>query len=79
MDWRFFAGGGAMMATGIITAIIFGAYITSGTLEELNQYHALVQLGGIIGSIGFLLLLVSFGLNRRRSSASGKDMLTKTD
>ncbi len=67
------------MTTGIITTIIFGAYITSGTLEELNHNRALVQFGGIISGIGFLLLLVSFGLYRRRSSASRKGMLTKTD
>lgn len=74
MDWRFFAGGGAMMATGIIMAIIFGAYLTSGPLEELNQNRAIAQFGGIIGGIGFLLLLVSFGFSRRKRGSSAKGM-----
>jgi hypothetical protein len=79
MDWRFFAGGAAMMATGIIIAVIFGAYLTSGPLEEFNRNRAIAQFGGIIGGIGFLILLVSFGFSRRKRGTSGKGLPAKPD
>ncbi len=79
MDWRFFAGGLTMMGTGIIIAIIFGEYLTSGPLEDLNQNRGVAQFGGIISGIGFLLMLASFGFNRRRRGKSYKDTLTKPE
>jgi hypothetical protein len=79
MDWRFFGGGVAIMATGIIISIIFGAYLTTGPLEDLNRNRSIAQLGGIIGGIGFLILLVSFGFSRRKKGASGKGVPVKPD
>ena len=77
MDLRFFAGGAALIAAGITVAVIFGAYMTSGPLEELNQNRAIAQLGGIIAGIGFLILLASFGFSRKRRGSSGRDMRKK--
>ena len=79
MDLRFFAGGATLIAAGITVAVIFGAYITSGPLEELNQNRAIAQLGGIIAGIGFLILLASFGFSRKRRGSSGRDMRKKPD
>ena len=79
MDWRFLAGGGAILSTGIIIAAIFGALVTSGPLEELNQNRGIAQFGGLISGIGFILMLVSFGFNRRRKTKPGKGMPTKPD
>ena len=79
MDWRFFAGGVALIAAGITIAVIFGAYMTSGPLEELNQNRGIAQFGGIIAGIGFLILLASFGFSRRRRGTSGRDIRKKPD
>lgn len=79
MDWRFFAGGAAMMATGIAIALIFGVYLASGPLEQFNQNRAIAQFGGIIGGIGFLLLLVSFGFSRKKKGSPDKGAPAKTD
>lgn len=79
MEWRFFAGGAALIAAGIAIAVIFGAYMTSGPLGELNQNRAIAQFGGIIAGIGFLILLASFGLSRRKKGSYGKDMRKKPD
>ena len=79
MDLRFFAGGAALIAAGITVAVIFGAYMTSGPLEELNQNRAIAQLGGIIAGIGFLILLASFGFSRKIRGSSGRDMRKKPD
>lgn len=78
MDWRFFAGGAAMIAVGIAIGLIFGVYLASGPLEQFNQNRAIAQFGAIIGGIGFLLLLVSFGFSRKKKGSSDKSM-TATD
>jgi hypothetical protein len=72
MDWRFFGSGIALIAAGIAIAIIFGALLTTGPIEEFNQNRGIAQLGGLVGAIGILLLLVSFGLSRRKKDAAGK-------
>ncbi|MEM2761060.1 MAG: hypothetical protein QXU32_13305 [Nitrososphaerales archaeon] len=79
MDWRFFVSGVGMMATGIVVAVVFGALLTSGPLDEFNQNRAIAQIGGIIIGIGFLITLVSFGFSRRKKGGVGKDMPAKTD
>ncbi len=79
MDWRFFGGGVALMATGISISLIFGAYVTTGPLEDLNRNSSIAQVGGITAGIGFLLMLVSFGFSRRKKGSSGKSIPTKPD
>jgi len=71
MDWRFFASGIALIASGVTTAILFNAYVASGPLEEINQNRTIAQFGGIMGGIGILLLLVSFGFSRRKRRPDG--------
>lgn len=77
MDWRFFASGAVLIATGIAIAVIFGAFLASGPIEQFNQNRAIAQFGAIVGGIGFLLLLVSFGFSRRKKGSSGKDVPAK--
>lgn len=79
MDLRFLAGGAVLIAAGVSIAVIFGAYMTSGPLEELNQNRGIAQFGGIIAGIGFLILLASFGFSRRRRGSYGRDMRKKPD
>lgn len=80
MDWRFFGGGAAMMAVGIVTALLFGMFSQTGPLEDIERNRGIAQMGGIVGAIGFLLLLVSFGFSRRKKSGGpGKGLSTKPD
>jgi len=66
MDWRFLAAGVAMIITGSVISILYGSILLAGPLEEFNPSRGIAQIGGIIGGIGVLLTLVSFGLRRRK-------------
>jgi hypothetical protein len=66
MDWRFLVGGVAMIITGSVISIYYGSIVLAGPLDELNPSRGFAQIGGIIGAIGVLLALVSFGLRRRK-------------
>jgi len=66
MDWRFLAAGITMIITGSVVSIIYGNILLTGPLEEFNPSRGFVQIGGIIGGIGFILTLVSFGLRRKK-------------
>ncbi len=66
MDWRFLVGGVAMIITGSVISIVYGSMLIAGPLEEFNPSRGIAQIGGIIGGIGVLLTLVSFGLRRRK-------------
>ena len=66
MDWRFLAGGVAMIITGSVISIVYGSILLTGPLDELSPSRGIAQIGGIIGGIGVLLTLVSFGLRRKK-------------
>ena len=79
MHWLFLICGCTILITGIVITIAFETQVKLGPLEELNQNLAIAQFGGIISGVGFILMLASFGLKRRRKSKPGKDMSTKPD
>ena len=66
MDWRFLVAGIAMIITGSVISIVYGAMLLHGPLEEFNPSRGIAQIGGIVGAIGVLLTLVSFGLRRKK-------------
>ena len=77
MDWRLFAIGLGMLVPGIIVSIIvaqnvsaMGSYTSPipspGYDNKFLTYPELGKVGTIIGAIGTLLTLVSFGLGRRK-------------
>jgi len=81
MDWRFLAGGVAMIITGSVISIFYGSILLAGPLEEFSPSRGIAQIGGIIGGIGVLLTLVSFGLRRskRRPDEDSTTASTKMD
>lgn len=78
MDWRFLVGGAAMIVLGSVISIVYGSMLLAGPLEELNPSRGIAQIGGIIGAIGVLLALVSFGL-RRKKRRPDEDTTSKQD
>ncbi|MEM2101298.1 MAG: hypothetical protein QW572_08285 [Candidatus Nitrosocaldus sp.] len=68
MDLRILIVGAVLIAVGVAVGIFFGNIVRSGPLEEFNTARGLAQIGTLIAGIGTLMLLVSFGLKRRRSS-----------
>ncbi len=79
MDWRFLAGGAAMIITGSVISIFYGSILLSAPLDELNPSRGIAQIGGIIGAIGVLLTLVSFGLRRKKRRPDEDTTSTKQD
>ncbi|MFY3740805.1 MAG: hypothetical protein HMLIMOIP_001249 [Candidatus Nitrosomirales archaeon] len=79
MDWRFLAGGVAMIITGSVISIVYGSILLTGSLGELNPSRGIAQIGGIIGAIGVLLALVSFGLRRKKRRPDEDTTSTKQD
>jgi hypothetical protein len=85
MDWRIFAIGVGMLIPGIALSIIVnqnlfsagGSYMSTipslGYENKFLSYPELGRIGAIIGAIGSLLALVSFGLGRRKRR-SGEGM-----
>ncbi|MEM0441927.1 MAG: hypothetical protein QW450_02065 [Candidatus Nitrosocaldus sp.] len=67
MDLRILVIGAVLIAVGITVGTLFGNIVRSGPLEEFNTARGLAQIGTLIAGIGTLMVLVSFGLKRRRS------------
>lgn len=67
MDLRILILGAALIAVGVSIGMFFGNIVRSGPLEEFNTARGLTQMGTIIAGIGTLMVLVSFGLKRRRN------------
>ena len=66
MDWRFLAAGIAMVITGSVISIVYGSILLTGPLQAFNLSRGIAQMGAIIGALGVLLTLVSFGLGRKK-------------
>jgi len=79
MDWRFLAAGIAMIITGFVVSIVYGNILVTGPLEQLNPSRGIVQIGGIIGGIGFILTLISFGLHRKKRRPDEGEASQKQD
>lgn len=88
MDWRLFAIGLGMLVPGIVIAIVVnqnvfgagGSYMTNipspGYENKFLSFPELGRIGAIIGAIGTLLTLVSFGLGRKKRRPEGEDATT---
>ena len=88
MDWRLFAIGLGMLIPGIVISVIvnqnvFGigsSYMTSipslGYENKFLSFPELGRIGAIIGAIGTLLALVSFGLGRKKKRPEGGSTTT---
>ena len=70
MDWRFTLIGAIMIGIGTAISLINLAAANTGPIEEFVQGRMYAQAGGILAGIGVLVLLVSFGLQRRRRGFS---------
>ncbi len=66
MDWRFTTIGAVMIGIGITISLIFLNIASDVEVQEFAQNRMIAQIGGIVAGLGVLLLLVSFGLQRRR-------------
>ncbi len=66
MDWRFTIIGAVMIGIGITISLIFLNIASDVEVQEFAQNRMIAQIGGIVAGLGVLLLLVSFGLQRRR-------------
>ncbi|MFQ5969783.1 MAG: hypothetical protein ACE5J2_04745 [Nitrososphaerales archaeon] len=77
MDWRVFALGISMVVPGILISILvnqnvsaLGSYTSPipspGYANTFLTYPELGKIGSIVGAIGVLLTLVSFGLGKRK-------------
>ncbi len=67
MDLRVLIVGAVLIAIGVIVGVFFGNVVRTGPLEEFNTARGLAQMGTLIAGIGILMVLVSFGLKRRRT------------
>jgi hypothetical protein len=83
MDWRLFAIGVGMLIPGIVITIIvnqnvfgMGSYETAipspGYENKFLSFPELGRISAIIGAIGTLLTLVSFGVGRRKKRSEGE-------
>lgn len=68
-----------MIITGSVISIVYGSILLTGSLGELNPSRGIAQIGGIIGAIGVLLALVSFGLRRKKRRPDEDTTSTKQD
>lgn len=57
-----------MIAIGIVISIAFLNIASNVEVEEFAQNRMIAQIGGIVAGLGVLLLIVSFGIHRRRRS-----------
>ncbi len=55
-----------MIGIGVAVSIAFLNIANTVEVQEFAQNRMVAQIGGIVAGIGVLLLLVSFGLHRRR-------------
>ncbi|MEM2856982.1 MAG: hypothetical protein QW416_07780 [Candidatus Nitrosocaldaceae archaeon] len=66
MDWRFTLIGVSMIAVGAALSLTFTNLSNIGPLETFSQWRMASQLGGILAALGVLVLIVSFGLRRKK-------------
>lgn len=66
MDLRFTLIGSILIGIGIVISLTYINISNTGPIEGFLQARMVAQLGGIISGLGVLILLVSFGLYRRR-------------
>ncbi len=69
--------GAVLIAVGAYVSMVSGSMLTSGPLSMWNEARGIAQLGAITAGIGFLMLIISFGLRRRRSKGGGYGSLQK--
>lgn len=83
VDKRILFGGIAMLAVGITTSIYLNSVMPVGTtgMTEEETFDLLVKqrenqdlstLSGILIGVGFLLVLISFGVRRKRKGGPKK-------
>ncbi len=66
MDIRILVIGGILITIGVTVSTTFGGFLASAPLSAWNEARGLAQLGTIAASIGVLMVIISFGLRRRR-------------
>lgn len=87
MDKRIFTAGVALLAAGIVIRLYLNSTYPVGRsgmseadaallLQAQATNHALSDLFSIIAAIGFFILLISFGLKRKKGDA-GKIIIQK--
>ena len=88
VDKRILAGGGALLVAGMVISAILGSNMPAGEsgmteeeiltlLEQQRENQDFSILAGMMVGVGFLLILVSFGVRRKRgSSKKAKDPST---
>ena len=83
VDKKILAGGGALLATGMVISAILGSSMPAGQsgmteeevltlLEQQRENQDYSILAGMMVGVGFLLILVSFGVRRKRGSTKKK-------
>ncbi len=71
MDIRILVVGAVLIAVGVIVSSIFSGFLTSGPLDVWNEARGIAQLGTIAAGIGVLMVIISFGLGRRKRDRGG--------
>ncbi len=66
MDIRILVVGAVLIAVGVIVSSMFSGFLVSGPLNVWNEARGIAQLGTITASIGVLMVIISFGLGRRK-------------
>ena len=88
MDRRIFFAGIVTLAVGITISLYVNSIIPLGkpgmTDAEISQFYldeatdtSLAMLFQIVAGIGFLLLIISFGLKRKQKGGAGKPITQK--
>ena len=88
MDKRIFFAGIVTLAVGITISLYVNSIIPLGkpgmTDAEISQFYldeatdtSLSMLFQIVAGIGFLLLIISFGLKRKQKGGAGKTITQK--
>lgn len=79
VDKRILAGGGALLVAGMVITAVLGSNMPVGEsgmtedevltlLEQQRENEDFRVLAGMMVGVGFLLILVSFGVRRKRGS-----------
>ncbi len=71
MDIRILVVGAVLIAVGVIVSSIFGGFLAFGPLDIWNEARGIAQLGTITASIGVLMVIISFGLGRKKRDRGG--------
>ena len=85
VDMRLLAGGGSMLVVGMALTGVLGATTPVGEsgmteeqiidlMEQQQQNEDMRLLAGMLAGVGFLLVLISFGVRRRRRGGATKTM-----